>query len=447
MVEGHSGGARRSSTSDVVHFQEPQTQLANRHRSSTAMSAQPAASALTEAAVQRTMGGEVGATTSVASMQTGASGLIVPTRKDNSDSTSMYSMSQSVLPMDPRDRIYYRPRRHLLQCYMERRKAKGGFLQSLVRGKLHNYFFFLDHTNDFVLAGIPRPSSKKSDTGDVVMDEKGQKSYAVSKGSGNVVFSINQQQLDGDACSFVGKLSRRNGGVEMVMYSEGSNASRKEIAAILMENFGDTAGCAFRVLLPAIDAESGFIKPLEGGEMAHIRDGRGGGTPAGASGARDSNWAMEDSSDDDVEEAASVATHPAPVFPVAHDGTGAERPKTVQQSSGGSLRLRQKKWRSHSLLAQEYRRNPRSPNLIVLETKKPEWDGTLRGYKLDFHGRASKASEKNFQLVVANEPSKVVMLLGKQGDDRFAVDFRYPLCGIQAAAIATTVVTARKIIP
>ncbi|CBZ24978.1 tub family protein-like protein [Leishmania mexicana MHOM/GT/2001/U1103] len=360
----------------------------------------------------------------------------MPTRKEGSDSASMYSMARSVLPMDPRERIYYRPRRHLLQCYLERRKLKGLGITSLLPGRHQSFQFFLGHADDFVLAAVPRSFKTRTMVEDMSSGVGGQ-FYPVSQGGANIVFTINQQQLDSDTRSFVGKLSRRRRGLEMVMFSEGSKASRKEILAVLLHNLADTDRSSFTVLLPAIDPESGYIKPLEGGEVAFLRDGRG-------SSHTGIDEAMANSSDDDVEDdASSTMSRVTPKFAAVCDSRGANgAPVPSSRETVG----RQKKWFSHGVLAREYRRNPGSPNIIVLKSKEPQWDGVLRGYKLDFHGRSTKASKKNFQLVAVSDPGKVVMLFGKQDDDRFALDFRYPLCGLQAAAIATTMMTAGKAI-
>ena len=373
-------------------------------------------------------------------------GIIMPTRKEGNDSVSMYSMSQSVLPLDPRERIYYRPRRHLLQCYVERKKQQGHSIASLFPGGHKSFQFFLEHTNDFVLAAVPRNAKSRAVVEDT-SDGIGGRFYAVSKGVGNIVFTVNQQQLDNDSRSFVGKLSRRASGLEMVMFSEGDKATRKEIVVVLLENFEDTSRSSFTVVLPAIDAESGYIRPVEGGEVRFLRDGRGGTSVAGGSRAG-IDAAMAESSEDEVEATMSTMTKTAPKFAVVDASATPQVGGTVEAPAmaEGAATSSQKKWRTHSLLAKEYRRDPRSPHIIVLKNKVPQWDGVLRGYTLDFHGRATKASEKNFQLVAASDPEKVVMLFGKQSEDRFALDFRYPLCGLQAAAIATTIMTARKMI-
>lgn len=401
-------------------------------------------SGLTEAAVQRAFGSGCALASlpspataggAVAGGNERARGIIMPTRKEGSDSASMYSMAQSVLPMDPRERIYYRPRHRLLQCYLERRKRKGLGIASLLPGRHQSFQFFLEHTGDFVLAAVPRSFKTRTMVEDTSSGVGGQ-FYPVSQGGANIVFTINQQQLDSDTRAFVGKLSRRGKGMEMVLFSEGSKDARKEILAVLLHNLADTNRSSFTVLLPAIDPESGYIKPLEGGEVEFLRDGRGS-SHAGI------DEAMVNSSDDDVDAAYSTMSRATPNFAAVCDSPGASGAPAPSRSETAG---RQKKWFLHGVLAREYRRNPGSPNIIVLKSKEPQWDGVLRGYKLDFHGRSTKASEKNFQLVAVSDPGKVVMLFGKQDDDRFALDFRYPLCGLQAAAIATTILTARKAI-
>ncbi|CBZ32780.1 tub family protein-like protein [Leishmania donovani] len=399
---------------------------------------------LTEAAVQRALGNGCALASSPSPATAGgavaggsgrAGGIIMPTRKEGSDSASMYSMARSVLPMDPRERIYYRPLRRLLQCYLERRKRKGLGIASLLPGRHQSFQFFLEHTGDFVLAAVLRSFKTRTMVEDTSSGVGGQL-YPVSRGGASIVFTINQQQLDSDTRGFVGKLSRRGKGMEMVLFSEGSKAARKEILAVLLHNLADTNRSSFTVLLPAIDPESGYIKPLEGGEVEFLRDGRG-------SSHVGIDEAMANSSDDDVDAAYSTMSRATPNFTAVCDSAGANRAPAPSSSETAG---RQKKWFSRGVLVREYRRNPGSPNIIVLKSKEPQWDGVLRGYKLDFHGRSTKASEKNFQLVAVSDPGKVVMLFGKQDDNRFALDFRYPLCGLQAAAIATTIMTARKAI-
>ncbi|RDY04900.1 Tubby-like F-box protein 5, partial [Mucuna pruriens] len=92
--------------------------------------------------------------------------------------------------------------------------------------------------------------------------------------------------------------------------------------------------------------------------------------------------------------------------------------------------------------AQESTHNAREP--LVLKNKAPRWHEQLQCWCLNFKGRVTVASVKNFQLVAAAEPcqnvsaaeqEKVILQFGKIGKDIFTMDYRYPLSAFQAFAI------------
>ncbi|XP_062019362.1 tubby-like F-box protein 5 [Rosa rugosa] len=81
---------------------------------------------------------------------------------------------------------------------------------------------------------------------------------------------------------------------------------------------------------------------------------------------------------------------------------------------------------------------------LILKNKAPRWHEQLQCWCLNFRGRVTVASVKNFQLVAAAEPSqnvseaeqeKVILQFGKIGKDIFTMDYRYPLSTFQAFAI------------
>jgi tubby-related protein 1 len=81
---------------------------------------------------------------------------------------------------------------------------------------------------------------------------------------------------------------------------------------------------------------------------------------------------------------------------------------------------------------------------LVLKNKAPRWHEQLQCWCLNFRGRVTVASVKNFQLVAAVGPShnvsaaeqeKVILQFGKIGKDIFTMDYRYPLSAFQAFAI------------
>jgi tubby-related protein 1 len=74
--------------------------------------------------------------------------------------------------------------------------------------------------------------------------------------------------------------------------------------------------------------------------------------------------------------------------------------------------------------------------MFVFRTKEPKFENG--NYRLNFHGRVSVPSVKNYQLVSDEEPEHVVCQFGKIGDDRFHLDYKAPLNAFQAFAIALT---------
>lgn len=81
---------------------------------------------------------------------------------------------------------------------------------------------------------------------------------------------------------------------------------------------------------------------------------------------------------------------------------------------------------------------------LTLKNKSPRWHEQLQCWCLNFKGRVTVASVKNFQLVAATDSStepaqtdqdKVLLQFGKIGKDTFTMDYRYPLSAFQAFAI------------
>ena len=99
---------------------------------------------------------------------------------------------------------------------------------------------------------------------------------------------------------------------------------------------------------------------------------------------------------------------------------------------------------------------------LVLKNKSPRWHEQLQCWCLNFRGRVTVASVKNFQLIAAAPPTvaaappvgsgpslsqptqsssdhdKIILQFGKVGKDMFTMDYRYPLSAFQAFAICLT---------
>jgi len=88
-------------------------------------------------------------------------------------------------------------------------------------------------------------------------------------------------------------------------------------------------------------------------------------------------------------------------------------------------------------MLERYKAAKSDENVQVLKNKQPKWNDQVGAYVLNFNGRVTRASVKNFQLCnVAKDPDLVVMQFGRVGKDAFTMDYQWPLCGLQAFGIA-----------
>jgi len=74
-------------------------------------------------------------------------------------------------------------------------------------------------------------------------------------------------------------------------------------------------------------------------------------------------------------------------------------------------------------------------NIQVLTNRTPKWNARIGKWMLNFKGRVTKASVKNFQLVETANYEKVLLQFGRVGDHKFTMDFTYPLTPLQAFGI------------
>ncbi|KAL7891732.1 hypothetical protein AOLI_G00012080 [Acnodon oligacanthus] len=80
--------------------------------------------------------------------------------------------------------------------------------------------------------------------------------------------------------------------------------------------------------------------------------------------------------------------------------------------------------------------NRNMENLIELRNKTPVWNEETASHVLNFNGRVTQASIKNFQIIHNKDQEYIVMQFGRVADDAFTLDYNYPLCAVQAFAIA-----------
>jgi len=76
----------------------------------------------------------------------------------------------------------------------------------------------------------------------------------------------------------------------------------------------------------------------------------------------------------------------------------------------------------------------------VLHNKPPIWNETSQVYQLDFGGRVTQESAKNFQVEYAG---KQVMQFGRIDSNAYTLDFEWPFTTVQAFSIALANITQR----
>ncbi|XP_023327848.1 tubby-related protein 4-like [Eurytemora carolleeae] len=77
---------------------------------------------------------------------------------------------------------------------------------------------------------------------------------------------------------------------------------------------------------------------------------------------------------------------------------------------------------------------------LIMHNKAPLWNESSQVYQLDFGGRVTQESAKNFQIEFNG---KQVMQFGRIDSNAYTLDFQYPFTAIQAFAVALANVTQR----
>ncbi|XP_066582031.1 tubby-related protein 4 [Prorops nasuta] len=77
---------------------------------------------------------------------------------------------------------------------------------------------------------------------------------------------------------------------------------------------------------------------------------------------------------------------------------------------------------------------------LVMHNKAPMWNESSQVYQLDFGGRVTQESAKNFQIEFRD---KQVMQFGRIDGNAYTLDFQYPFSALQAFAVALANVTQR----
>ena len=62
--------------------------------------------------------------------------------------------------------------------------------------------------------------------------------------------------------------------------------------------------------------------------------------------------------------------------------------------------------------------------LVQVHNKTPVWNDETQSYVLNFHGRVTQASVKNFQIVHDSDVEYIIMQFGRVAEDIFTMDYR-----------------------
>lgn len=84
---------------------------------------------------------------------------------------------------------------------------------------------------------------------------------------------------------------------------------------------------------------------------------------------------------------------------------------------------------------QRFKQDPIDPHLVVMHNKFPKWNEQLNAYCLNFNGRVTEASVKNFQLVTREEPDHIILQFGRVSKHQFNMDYQWPMSALQAFAV------------
>ncbi|XP_017719824.1 PREDICTED: tubby-related protein 2 isoform X3 [Rhinopithecus bieti] len=85
-------------------------------------------------------------------------------------------------------------------------------------------------------------------------------------------------------------------------------------------------------------------------------------------------------------------------------------------------------------LLSRYQRGEKQ-GLLLLHNKTPLWNEENGVYTLNFHGRVTQTSVKNFQIMDPKHPEHLVLQFGRVGPDTFTMDFCFPFSPLQAFGI------------
>ena len=126
---------------------------------------------------------------------------------------------------------------------------------------------------------------------------------------------------------------------------------------------------------------------------------------------------------------------------------GSKGPRTMRagmpqlDADGGIPVFRETK---HDNIVEKFKRDPGDEGLYELINKPPRWDERIGEHVLNFKGRVTCASVKNFQFVRKGDLEHVLLQFGKIGKHEFTMDFAHPFTPLQAFAMSLSSIDSKK---
>lgn len=81
--------------------------------------------------------------------------------------------------------------------------------------------------------------------------------------------------------------------------------------------------------------------------------------------------------------------------------------------------------------------------VVVMHNKPPRWNDALGAYCLNFNGRVTEASVKNFQLIADDAPEHIILQFGKVGIAAGATARSAPVWGLWGRILMRSVVVSQ----
>uniref|UniRef100_A0A7S2RCA9 RING-type domain-containing protein n=1 Tax=Mucochytrium quahogii TaxID=96639 RepID=A0A7S2RCA9_9STRA len=309
---------------------------------------------------------------------------------------------------------------NMIRCYII---ARNGFWGSPVK-----YEFYLQAITTLHYPSGDLPSPESPAKGDRLLMTAYKK---MSKwGSSIIDISLDEACKDFDKAShnYLGTINSTITGLEHTMVAPfkstahgSTSGGQRELASVIYSQNRVGAGSGPRrmqVVVPTVmelnednvaDTTPGFLS-----------------SPNNASQASAANTEVDvDIDSDDEDEAQSTKRFVTEVY----------RPSSKSDNMANLLRKRQ-------LGSTE---NEERTNLLFGQNKDPYWLESIQAFSLDFRGRVTLPSNKNFQLELDCSPDAIVMQFGKvvaaedgQAFSIYTVDLQWPLSPLQAFAISLT---------